>query len=1147
MKQVLPGAGCLPHVAAAGVSAAGSRSIATAKAPGSDVAVQLELSRQCVAHTAGVAKPLTLHDASLLAWLALEGPTTRNRLAQLLWPDSDPSDARNSLRQRLFKIRKQLGTEAVAGSATLTLAEGVTHDLDAADQVLGDSAPVAAGEFAAWLAQQRQRRHGRMRQSLVELAQMAETAGDGADALSHAQELLALEPLSEDAHRRVMRVHYLAGDRAAALLAFDRCEQVLKDDVGTQPDAQTLALLRHIERSELSEPVVGRIMPPALLRPPRLVGRTHAWARLGDAWRAGMPVMVRGEGGMGKSRLLADFAQARRAQDPSAVIVSVGARPGDSERAFGLASRMLRAAIAVPGWTAPASVQRVLACLLPELGEPAPASADDELRLANAVETALAAAAQAGLAAIVVDDLHWSDKESLNLLKAASGGHSLRWLIATRLVEGGESAAEWQSQWLGSSRAIVIDLLPLSEDEVAELLDSLALAGAQNRWTPASLHQRSGGNPMFLLECLKASWGTVAEIGTPPSRDTQHGLLPALPNWPAVPVVQRQIAQRLLRFSPMAVRLVRCAAVAGGDFSAGLAAAVLQVRPLDLADAWAELEAAQVLGGGAFAHDLVFEAALGSVPEPIARELHREIALALRAADAPPQRVAAHWLSAGLRANAVEPLLRAARAELAAMRAAQAERWFAQAGDILEQLGDPGGACDALLMAAEAQSAIGTHYGSYVERIAALAQTQEQRLFADVLRCATLLNQGQLDEAYRVATDGVGHARRGALVEVESEFEWSLFHVAWARGDLTQAIAHGERDLALKRILPEQGLRFDQTLGTGVLLSSLALALTNSGRFMDGRARHQEALEYVVKHRATYQQALSASNLMAAELAVGHLPAARGLGERIGKLIDEGLAHEHDRLHALNALGVLHSQDGRWGLAAQRLEELENAIEDRHSGYAPTLPVTRVSFLLAIGRRDMALQGLARLKGKLPEGPSMFRVVYDVYDCVANKPRGGQALLAPISAIGNVALRWRLLLALAPQLDAASVLPVLTLASSQVRDGGGWGFWLALQARRASVLARLGESESAASAAREAWARHLAGDWPMLLFPDFAADLADALQSADPMLTAVVVQRGRESLAEAAAGLDSPLRETCLERSPLLLRLAALHARLSAA
>ena len=60
---------------------------------------QLELSRSPSALSpAGRALPLQWRDAALLAWLAIEGPTPRARLAALLWPDSSTESARNSLR-----------------------------------------------------------------------------------------------------------------------------------------------------------------------------------------------------------------------------------------------------------------------------------------------------------------------------------------------------------------------------------------------------------------------------------------------------------------------------------------------------------------------------------------------------------------------------------------------------------------------------------------------------------------------------------------------------------------------------------------------------------------------------------------------------------------------------------------------------------------------------------------------------------------------------------------------------------------------------------------------------------------------------------------------------------------------------------------
>src|SRR5689334_17800817 len=73
-------------------------------------AVQLLLAHSPrIVQPSAAALALAPRDAVLLAWLALEGPTPRTRLAQLLWPDSEPEAARNALRQRLFQLRKQAG------------------------------------------------------------------------------------------------------------------------------------------------------------------------------------------------------------------------------------------------------------------------------------------------------------------------------------------------------------------------------------------------------------------------------------------------------------------------------------------------------------------------------------------------------------------------------------------------------------------------------------------------------------------------------------------------------------------------------------------------------------------------------------------------------------------------------------------------------------------------------------------------------------------------------------------------------------------------------------------------------------------------------------------------------------------------------
>ncbi|MCK6508292.1 hypothetical protein L6R53_33860, partial [Myxococcota bacterium] len=95
---------------------------------------------------------------------------------------------------------------------------------------------------------------------------------------------------------------------------------------------------------------------------------------------------------------------------------------------------------------------------------------------------------------------------------------------------------------------------------------------------------------------------------------------------------------------------------------------------VELSPAWAELEAAQVLRGGTFAHDLVREAVAATVPEAIARELHLQIADALAGSGVPPARLARHLALGGQWRRAAAAYLAAADQALAAgLRREEAE------------------------------------------------------------------------------------------------------------------------------------------------------------------------------------------------------------------------------------------------------------------------------------------------------------------------------------------------------------------------------------------------------------------------------------------------------------------------------------------
>ncbi|HEY6513320.1 MAG TPA: AAA family ATPase [Burkholderiaceae bacterium] len=740
--------------------------------------MHLQLAHHACVQAAGTTVALAPRDAALLAWLALEGPTARVRLASLLWPDSDPEAARNALRQRLFQLKKQLGVELVIGQAILALADGVHHDLEDSDSVLGDAAHAHGAEFDAWLAQQRERRTARTRSALMDLADMAERSHDHADALSHALELLALEPLSEAAHRRVMRLHYLRGDRAAALLAFDHCEQVLKNEVGARPSADTLALLATIDQSAASPgkavsllPGGARAVPASVQRPPRLIGRERAWSALHEAWTHNRCAVITGEAGMGKSRLASDFARARGAT------LTVSARPGDERVVYASFSRLLRELPGATLQTLDAPLRKELARLLPELGDaPALRSDADRTRFFNAVVAVLESPALA-LEGIVFDDLHFADDASIELLQYAAAGSRRHWLIAARSAEVSAPGRALLEGFIGQADTVCVALEPLTLQQVAELIDSLGIESLSGAEHAPALLRHTGGNPLYLLETVKA-WLTQGGARLP-SR------LPAAVN------LSHLIERRIGRLSAQAVQLARCAAIAAPDFSIELASRVLGLRTLDLADPWAELESAQVLCEGAFAHDLIYESALASVPKAVARKLHAEIAAFLQEHDGEPARLALHWAQAGQWPQAGAAYRAAAERARDASRLSEQSALLAEAARCFESAGRAAERFDALLQRARllASNDLGSDASAAVAALEASAGTDEQRLLALDARLELAMTRYEIEEALRLGREAIVSARALGRADLELRFAIILSGALCDSREAAEAVA----------------------------------------------------------------------------------------------------------------------------------------------------------------------------------------------------------------------------------------------------------------------------------------------------------------------------------------------------------------------
>jgi len=626
------------------------------------------------------------HDALLLALLALDGAMPRQRVAELLWPDSDALRAGSSLRQRLFRLRRQAGCALTQGEATLALAPDLAHDLQSLDvaldagaqnlpdELLAGIALAGLGGLAGRVALWRSRWRERLVRSVGLLADARTAQGRLPEAQAYAERWLELQPAAEAAHRRLIELHYLQGDRAGALAAYGLCVQRLRQDAGMAPSAATETLLRLVRSADPVQPSGPRLAPArplALTRPPQRIGRELAWRTLHGAVARCRPVLVTGEAGIGKTRLLADLAVAMGGWP------MMGARPGDSGLPYALLARLVALLAGRFGAPASAWVTAELARLVPSLGAAA-ADAFTRLRLQQALQAACQAWQAAGLVGVVLDDLHFADAATLDLLAPLIGngregglvgdgdgdgdddddgdadnpagrvspgpgahrGGPLAWVLATRPGEGATSAPAWRARATDAGWLPVV-LTGLDTAGVQALIETLQLPQFNAAQLAAPLLRSTGGNPLFLLQTLAAmvEQGLAApQAGLSEIHDPLGIPAPAA----ALALIERRIG--LLSVS--ANQLLRLAAVAGRHFNAALAARLLGVHVLAISDAWRELEHAQLLADGALAHDLIREAALRSIPAEINRLLHHGLAQALATDGVAPALLAPVWAAA---------------------------------------------------------------------------------------------------------------------------------------------------------------------------------------------------------------------------------------------------------------------------------------------------------------------------------------------------------------------------------------------------------------------------------------------------------------------------------------------------------------------
>ena len=554
---------------------------------------------------------------AVLARLVLEGPQRRETLAALLWPESDTAHARSALRRTLSVMKSHIGDDALAiGREQVRLEPGAfecdvhtfrdrvqrvrTHhgrapelcgacvdELTEALALHRESFLAGFGlrdspDFDDWQFSQSEMLRAELATTLDLLVDARVHRGELVDAGELARRRLAIDPLHEPTHRRLMLLQAWTGHREDAIRQFRDCVTTLGNELGVPPLEETTSLYQAIVADRLPPLPVEALQTeeprpddgpgldtrptPAFDAPvkPPMVGRHDELDRLtgirGSIRSHGRLVIVEGEAGIGKTRLLDEFTT--RVMRAGGAVMSIRCYLGEERLAYAPIADALRAATMGNGRPSVArawlsEISRLVPELLeqdPALSPPAPlGSPEADRRFVEGIrQTLIGSGAPGQPATVVIEDVHWADTASQELI--AYLAHRLHDAPLCLLLS-------WRSELVGrdhplrrltsvprqgtDTEHLVLDRL--TPEEVNELA---RLVGLGERGVGERLFQETEGLPLVAA-------GQLQMLASGHQSDEE---------WAVPPSVRDLLQQRLAGLSETARQVLTAAAVIGRSF-----------------------------------------------------------------------------------------------------------------------------------------------------------------------------------------------------------------------------------------------------------------------------------------------------------------------------------------------------------------------------------------------------------------------------------------------------------------------------------------------------------------------------------------------------------------------------------------------------
>ena len=400
---------------------------------------------------------------------------------------------------------------------------------------------------------------------------------------------------------------------------------------------------------------------------------------------------------------------------------------------------------------------------------------------------------------LAFEDLHWADPTSLDLLRALAdrGAQAPLLLLAT-------TRPEFRAPWSLRSHHSLISLSPLDRAGVARMVGEISARHALSKELIEGVNERTGGVPLFVEEVTRL----LVERGA-------QGGVQAIP-----PTLQQSLAARLDRLGP-AREVAQVGAVLGRDFVYALLRDVAEMEEQALQASLDRLADADLLFvEGAppeakyrFKHALIQDAAYESLLKSRRQALHRLAADALVAADAEPEAIAHHFTEAGIDDLAIGWW---GKAGDQALRRSAFQEAIAHLGKAIAMADKAGGGSQPGSKISEAASQrlrLQTDYGQAVmwskgfaaeETKAAFARASELAANTDNFTArfatghsqwASAMLRGEQRRAHELASSFLKEAEdAGRLVEV-GVARRGLAQACYLSGEFLQARTHCERAL----------------------------------------------------------------------------------------------------------------------------------------------------------------------------------------------------------------------------------------------------------------------------------------------------------------------------------------------------------------